>query len=235
MGALPRDVALSLAHSVICVPLGLYALWDVDWLWKYDVNHMNDLLVRDFWWATTPATTRAIVYSSLYFFWDLCHEWQQASAGKWENLLHASVGFSSYALVGLWLRQGHILLCLALLNELSTPFYNFYRIANDRLHKEKEQKKDDGDMDTRVISLGHARAVAGELFAMAFFAVRILFMPMYLWCRVRPFVNRGLELPNSRVPAGIALVELSISTFLNFYWFTLIVRAAIRHRPSRDQ
>jgi len=215
-----REVVYSLVHSVMCIPLCLHGLWEADWM-GLSSGLPTELTVAEFWWRTTPATTRCVIFSALYFLWDLFHEFRKKD-GRTDNRFHAFMGATAYAVVGLWLAQGHTLLCLSLVNEISTPFYNAFRIISHRLKLAKEA--------TLRASLEQDRAYAGKVFATAFFIVRVAFMPIYLWCRIRPFIIAGLAMPKCRVPAAIAAFELSLSTALNLFWFILILKAAIRNK-----
>lgn len=266
-----QEVVFSLAHSILCIPLALHGLWESGWLGHFfsslpSSSSFSTFGVEEFWWKTTPATTRCIMFSSLYFLWDLVHEFMKKD-GKAENRFHAFMGFTSYGVIGLWLAQGHILLCLSLLNELSTPFYNAYRITKgNKIHSRRNKWADPSkvaglqktfmvdnplperlgfrkiphalakkDADVETVDVAAAAAAAGRRFAMAFFLIRVLFMPAYLLFRIRPFIVAGLLNPRCYLPALAATLELAVSTALNFYWFALILRHALKKSELQQQ
>jgi len=122
------SVWLSLIHSLACIPLCIWALIDVDWWTRYSNPDSTNLV--DFWFVTTAATDRCIAFSAIYFGWELIHEiTQMFTLGRdYANLFHAVMSSTAYCYIGWYRGLGHITLCLALTNELSTPFLNIYRM-----------------------------------------------------------------------------------------------------------
>jgi hypothetical protein len=129
----------------------------------------------------------------------------------------------AYAVMGVAFGCGHLVLCLMLTFEASTPFLNAIHWLSAKIRTPKVRRQ-----------LGFAK----RAFFVAFMAVRMIWQPYLIYTVAAPqiyqdwnvLVQHSIPQTDTGInvfPARVAAIELAASMALNTYWAYLLIHKAL--------
>jgi hypothetical protein len=139
------DALVSQVHAMVGLLLAVPAIRSLEiWSRLLADPDLTPAMVDEFWFRTTLWTWLSVGWSSLYFSYEIVLELYRTVSAlahrKWprvDNLLHATLCFLVYAVLGGGYGMAHPLLCASLVQEVSTLAYNASKFLAARLKRLK--------------------------------------------------------------------------------------------------